>query len=172
MMSKFKLLTAIFLLFGSLAKAQETTADIQGIIKDSTNSISNATIVAIHVPTGTKYTTTTRKDGRYNLPNLRIGGPYEVTVSSVGYKSATESNITLLLGQEYKSDFVLIKNSKELTEVVVTGYKQDKIFSSSHTGSQEIISRTQIERLPTINRSLQDFTKLQPTGIIIRITMQ
>src|SRR4029079_8737919 len=84
--------------------------------------------------------------------------------SSVGYKSASESNITLLLGQEYKSDFVLIKNSKELKEVVVTGYKQDKIFSSSRTGSQEIIGRAQIERLPTINRSLQDFTKLSPTS--------
>ena len=38
------------------------------------------------------------------------------------------------------------------------------MFSNNRTGSQEIINRTQIERLPTINRSLQDFTKLEPTS--------
>lgn len=163
-MSKFKLLTAIFLLFGFLAKAQETTSDIQGIVTDGTNGIPNATVVAIHVPTGTKYSTTSRKDGRYNLPNLRVGGPYEITTTSIGYKSSTQDNITLLLGQEYKADFALILDSKELTEVTVSGRRQDKTFNNNRTGSQEIISRSQLERLPTINRSLQDFTKLEPTA--------
>jgi hypothetical protein len=51
-----------------------------------------------------------------------------------------------------------------LTEIVVTASKQNKVINSNHTGSQEIINRTQIARLPTINRSLQDFTKLEPTS--------
>ena len=163
-MSKFKLLTTIFLLFGFLAKAQETTSDIQGIVTDGNNGIASATVVAVHVPTGTKYSTTTRKDGRYNLPNLRVGGPYEITTTFVGYKPSKLDNITLLLGQEYKADFVLILDSKELTEVTVSGRRQDKTFNNNRTGSQEIISRNQLERLPTINRSLQDFTKLEPTA--------
>lgn len=164
MTRKLNLLTAIFLFFAALAKAQETTSDIQGIVTDGTNGISNATIVAVHVPTGTKYGTTTRKDGRYNLPNLRIGGPYEITVTFVGYKPAKQDNITLLLGQEFKADFVMVQTSTDLTEVTVTGRRQDKTFNNNRTGSQEIISRAQIERLPTINRSLQDFTKLEPTA--------
>ena len=163
-MSKFKLLTTIFLLFGFLAKAQETTSDIQGIVTDGNNGIASATVVAVHVPTGTKYSTTSRKDGRYNLPNLRVGGPYEITTTFVGYKPSKLDNITLLLGQEYKADFVLILDSKELTEVTVSGRRQDKTFNNNRTGSQEIISRNQLERLPTINRSLQDFTKLEPTA--------
>ncbi len=163
-MSKFKLLTTIFLLFGFLAKAQETTSDIQGIVTDGNNGIASATVVAVHVPTGTKYSTTTRKDGRYNLPNLRVGGPYEITTTFVGYKLSKLDNITLLLGQEYKADFVLILDSKELTEVTVSGRRQDKTFNNNRTGSQEIISRNQLERLPTISRSLQDFTKLEPTA--------
>ena len=163
-MIKFKLLTIIFLLFGFLAKAQETTSDIQGIVTDGNNGIANANVVAVHLPTGTKYSTTSRKDGRYNLPNLRVGGPYEITTTFVGYKPSKLDNITLLLGQEYKADFILILDSRELTEVTVSGRRQDKTFNNNRTGSQEIISRNQLERLPTINRSLQDFTKLEPTA--------
>ena len=54
--------------------AQETTSDIQGTVTDAQkNGLADATVVAIHQPTGTKYSTTTRKDGRFNLSNLRIG---------------------------------------------------------------------------------------------------
>ncbi len=164
MMRKLKLLTTIFLLFGFLAKAQETTSDIQGVVTDGGSPVANATVVALHTPSGTKYTTTSRKDGRYNLPNLRIGGPYVISVTSVGYKEEKQENITLLLGQEFKADFTLNQSASTLTEVVVAGTRQDKVFNNNRTGSQETISRTQIERLPTINRSIQDFTKLEPTA--------
>ncbi|MEO6718752.1 MAG: TonB-dependent receptor, partial [Ferruginibacter sp.] len=65
---------------------------------------------------------------------------------------------------EFKVDFKLQASSSTLTEVVVAGKKQDNVFNNNRTGSQEIINRTQIERLPTINRSLQDFTKLEPSA--------
>jgi outer membrane receptor for ferrienterochelin and colicin len=142
---------------------QETTSEIRGIITDQGGPVVGATISALHLPTGTRSSTTTRRDGRYNLPNLRVGGPYEVSVTYIGYKSENQSNITLLLGQEFNADFKLTTESQQLQEVVVVS-RQDKIFNSSHTGSQEVIGRTQIERLPTINRSLQDFTKLTPSS--------
>ncbi|NNV56554.1 TonB-dependent receptor [Limnovirga soli] len=156
----------IFLFLGlAIASfAQETTSDIIGVVTDNGNAIGGATITALHVPTGTKYVTTSRKDGRYNLPNLKIGGPYTITVSYVGFKAEPQENVSLLLGQEYKADFALVADSKSLTEVVVSAVSQNKIFNNSRTGSQEIISRSQIERLPTINRSLQDFTKLTPSA--------
>ena len=65
--------------------AQETTSEIQGTVSDGKTGLAGATVAALHIPTGTRYTTTTRKDGRFNLPNLRIGGPYTVTVTYVGY---------------------------------------------------------------------------------------
>ncbi|MGC4103044.1 TonB-dependent receptor [Ferruginibacter sp.] len=158
------LLTALMALVFSYAFSQETTSEIQGIVTDGSNGLANATIVAVHTPTGTKYTTTSRKDGRYNIPNVRVGGPYEVSVTFVGFKPEKQDNITLLLGQAYKADFKMSSSSTVLTEVVVATRRQDKIFSNNRTGSQEVINRTQIERLPTINRSLQDFTKLEPTS--------
>jgi len=68
------------------------------------------------------------------------------------------------LGQEFKADFSITPKTNDLKEVVVTGTRQDRVFNNNRTGSQEVVNRTQIERLPTINRSLQDFTKLEPTA--------
>jgi Carboxypeptidase regulatory-like domain len=143
--------------------AQETTSDIQGFVSDGKTGLAGATIVATHTPTGTVYTTTSRKDGRYNFANVRVGGPYEIKVTFVGFKEDKQSNINLSLGQAYTADFNL-KTAGDLTEVVISVGRQNKVFNNSRTGSQEIINRTQIERLPTINRSLQDFTKLEPTA--------
>ncbi len=146
-------------------QAQETTAEIQGIITEkNATPLIGATITAIHQPTGTKYTTTTRKDGRYNLANLRVGGPYEVTASYVGFKEEKQTDIFLLLGQSYKADFGLVSTTTDLKEVVVTATRSDKVFNKSRTGSAEVVNRQQIERLPTINRSINDFTRLTPTA--------
>jgi len=152
----------LLLIFPLLAKSQETTSEITGIVTSGQTALQGATITAVHTPTGTKYVTTTRSDGRYNLPNLKVGGPYLITASYVGYKQTQQDSVTLLLGQEFKADFSLQQESASLTEVVVTASNQNKVFNNSHTGTQEIVSRNQIERLPTINRSLQDFTRLTP----------
>ncbi|TDH28119.1 TonB-dependent receptor [Segetibacter sp. 3557_3] len=155
----------MFLILLSLQSfAQETTSEIRGIVSDQNGGVAGATVTATHTPTGTKYSTTTRRDGRYNLPNARIGGPYEITVSFVGYKTETQQNVTLLLGQEFNADIKLMPSSASLEGVTVVSTRPDRVFNSSRTGSQEIISRSQIERLPTINRSLQDFTKLTPSS--------
>jgi hypothetical protein len=145
--------------------AQETTSEIQGVVTDDKGQgLQGATIVATHLPTSTTYTTTTRKDGLYNLPNLRVGGPYVITVTYVGFNAEKHENVSLLLGQEFKADFTMKSSSQQLSEVVISTNRQGKLFNTNHTGSQEIIGRSQIERLPTINRSLQDFTKLEPTA--------
>lgn len=158
-------LTILLFLVNAVLYAQETTSEIQGTISDNGKKpLVGATITAIHLPTGTQYSTTTRSEGRFNLANLKIGGPYEINVSYVGYKTEKLDNVTLILGQEFKADISLHSSEQELATVVVTSGAQNKTFNSSRTGSQEIVNRTQIERLPTVNRSLQDFTKLEPTA--------
>ena len=163
-MRKRLLFTAIFICSTYLLLAQETTSQILGTVTDGKTGLAGATVVALHTPTGTKYSTTTRKDGRFNLPGLRIGGPYTISVSYIGFKPDKQENINLVLGQDFTSDFNLVAESNQLTEVVVTATKQNKIFNNSHTGSQEIITNAEIQQLPTINRSISDFTKLEPTA--------
>src|ERR1017187_7999113 len=144
--------------------AQETTSQILGTVTDGKAGLPGATVVALHTPTGTKYTTTTRKDGRFNLPGLRVGGPYTITVTYVGFKTEQQDSITLEVGQDFTGDFTLTPESRQLTEVVVTSTNQNKIFNNSRTGSQEIVTRIQMQQLPSINRSIADFTKLEPTS--------
>lgn len=157
------MLLIMLVLLSVVAKSQETTAEISGTISEGKSPLQDVVVMAVHVPTGTKYNTTTRSDGRYNLPNLKIGGPYTITTAFVGLKSEKMNDIFLNLGQTYKQNFELTDEATQVGEVVVKGFN-DKTFSSSRTGSQELITRTQVDRLPTINRSIQDFVKLEPTS--------
>lgn len=160
------LLLVVLASFGvNRTMAQETTAEIQGLVLDDKgNGLAGATVNAIHEPTGTNYFTTTRKDGRFNLQNVRVGGPYTVKISFVGFKDDTHSDIFLNLGQVYKVDANMVASTASLTEVVVSARRSDKVFNKGRTGSAEFINRQQMDRLPTVNRSINDFTRLTPTA--------
>jgi hypothetical protein len=168
MVMRFRaIFSVIFVLCLSVLQtiAQETTSEIQGVVRDASGTgLQGATITATHLPTGTVYSTTTRKDGLYNLANVRVGGPYQVRVSYVGFSEETQSDISLALGTAFKADFALTAAASTLTEVTVSTTRSDRVFSRSRTGSAEIITRQQLDRLPTINRSIQDFTRLTPTA--------
>jgi hypothetical protein len=165
-MIKRLLFSAITILLAYVSFGQETTSQMLGSVSDGGTGLGGATVTALHVPTGTKYVTTTRKDGRFNLAGLRVGGPYTLTVSYVGFKTETQENINLSLGQDFTSDFKMTAESKELSSATVSAARQNKIFNNSHTGSQEIVNRSQLEQLPTVSRSLQDFTRLEPTATL------
>ncbi|HXB91299.1 MAG TPA: carboxypeptidase regulatory-like domain-containing protein [Puia sp.] len=165
-MIKRLLLSAITILIAYVSFGQETTSQILGSISNGTEGLSGATVIALHTPTGTRYTTTTRKDGRFNLAGLRVGGPYTLTISYVGFKEEKQENIFLTIGQDFTADFKMTPESKELVGVTVSALRQNKIFNNSHTGSQEIVNRAQLEQLPSVARSLQDFTRLEPTAVL------
>jgi Carboxypeptidase regulatory-like domain/TonB-dependent Receptor Plug Domain len=120
--------------------AQETTSEIQGMVTDGKSGLRGATIVATHQPTGTVYSTTSRTDGHYNLPNLRVGGPYLIKITYVGFEAQQKDSVYLDLGQAFKGDFTLQASSTTLTEVVVAGKRSDKVFNSARTGAQEVIT--------------------------------
>ena len=140
-----------------------TTASINGIITDSKGAIPGATITITHIPTGTVYSTGSRTDGRFNLPNLRVGGPYTFKVSFIGYEDYIVEGINLSIGQDQHIAVALKESSKNLQEVKVSA-QGGKVINSSRTGARETVNRQQIEDLPTINRSLSDFTKLTPSA--------
>ncbi|MDR3351392.1 MAG: TonB-dependent receptor [Prevotellaceae bacterium] len=150
------------LLFVCASYAQVTTGSISGAVTDSRGEpLAGTAVVAVHNPTGTKYSTLSDSKGNYQLPGMRIGGPYTVNFSFVGFTSGTFSNITLTLGEEYKQNAKLTEDVQTLDEITVFG-AQNPVISSSRTGAQEIITREKMDKLPTFNRSLNDFTKLTP----------
>jgi len=139
-----------------------TTSSMTGSIKDDKGEgLPGANVVAIHLPSGTRYGTSTQLDGRYNIPGMRTGGPYKVTVSFVGYKEQSKEDIYLNLGTAANVNFVLIEDGKELSEVVVSASRSD-VFSSDRTGAATNISKEALNSMPTLSRSLNDFTRLTP----------
>ena len=159
----FLFICATFFISKDVLAQGVTTASVNGTVTDSKGTIPGATVTITHLPTGTVYSTVTRADGRYNLPNLRVGGPYTFKVTFIGYKDFLQENITLSIGQDQRTDAKLEDNATALKEVVVSG-AQGKVINSSRTGARETINRQQIDALPTINRSLSDFTKLTPSA--------
>lgn len=139
-----------------------TTAAFHGQVFDTDREpLPGAHVVAVHQPTGTQYGTATRADGRYNLPQVQVGGPYTVTVSFIGFHTAEETSITLALGDNRTVNFVLTEDVAQLGDIVVTA-TSDSIFDSSRSGASTNVSTEQIEGMPTISRSIQDFTRLSP----------
>lgn len=156
----------IFLLFfGLIAFSQVTTSNIKGLILDETSApLPGANVLAIHTPTGTKYGAATNIDGRFNLLNLRVGGPYSITISYVGYQSQTFNDVYLTLGKTQNLDVSLVTDSEQLDAVVIQGSGGTGTFGSDRTGAETSVGRRELTRLPTISRSASDFTRLEPTA--------
>jgi hypothetical protein len=91
-----------------------TTASINGTVTDAKGAIPGATVTITHTPTGTVYSTVTRADGRYNIPNLRVGGPYTFKVTFIGYANFVQEGINLNIGQDQKISAQLADNTTSL----------------------------------------------------------
>src|ERR1035437_5999870 len=124
-MRKYLLLIFFLLSLNMVFGQVTTTSSISGTVADEKGqTLPGVTILAIHTPTGTNYSTISRADGRYNLANLRVGGPYTIKYSFVGYNTSTEENITLTLGQDFKLSIKLSPNNTQLKEVTISGHRQ------------------------------------------------
>ena len=162
MRKTYLLLTLLLLCVGISIHAQVTTASMSGKVTDtSSEAMIGVNIKATHTPTGTEYYTITQPNGSYSFNNLRIGGPYVVEFSYIGYNTESRTGINLVLGEDLKLNVVMREDTQALDEVVVVADK-NPIISGSRTGAQEIITREKMDKLPTINRSLDDFVKLTP----------
>jgi len=157
-------LIALTLILLSLnSNAQVTTATLSGTVTSADGkALPAATVKISFANAGINKTTTTLSNGTYLVPNLRVGGPYTVTVTFSGYQEKSENDITLELGQNTSVDFKLETTAVNLDGVVVTG--KSKIFDNQRTGASTNISSRQIRQLPTISRSADDYTRLTPSA--------
>jgi len=152
---------AVIANFGLMAQGV-TTANISGFVTDSKGeALPGATVIAIHQPSGTQYGSATRTDGRFVIPNARIGGPYKLTVSFVGFENKEKSDIFLALGNTSNVDFKLSESGTQLSEILISGVS-DPVLNSDRTGASTNISNTQITQLPTLSRSFNDYVRLTP----------
>ncbi|MDD4748183.1 MAG: carboxypeptidase-like regulatory domain-containing protein, partial [Salinivirgaceae bacterium] len=139
-----------------------TTSGFQGTVMTMLSEpIADANIVLVHIPSGTVYGSTTRSDGRFNLPNIRTGGPYRVAITHIGYEPDLTENLTFKLGENKDLLFILIEGGTNLDEVTISARK-DFLLDGDRTGTATNLSRQTIDRMPSISRSINDLTKMAP----------
>jgi len=145
-----------------ITTAQVTTSSISGVVKTADGQpIEGASLVAVHTPSGTQYSTLAKKGGVFTLPGLRTGGPYTLKINFTGLKVETVNDIYLLLGEPYVINPTLIDESKVLSEVVVNALKK-KSSGDKSGGASTVINQRMLSTMPTISRSITDFTRVTP----------
>jgi hypothetical protein len=145
----------LVLLFPILSFAQETTATLSGRVTDAKGAaVDGASITAVYEPTNTRAATQTNAKGLFVLANLKPGGPYTITISYIGYDEQRVENVNLILGNNPDVAVQLKSAEKNLQEVVVQAARR------SVPGLN--VGRQQLATLPTLGRSLSDFTRLTP----------
>ena len=158
----FAALVAIFA--GVAAFAQVTTSSLAGNIKDETGEpLTGAAVVAVHTPSGTQYAAVANIDGNYTINGMRVGGPYKVTISFLGYQTIEYTDVTLQLAETFNLNAQLKADNEMLESSVVIASPASKL-AVEKTGAATNINSQQISNLPTVSRSITDVTRLSPYG--------
>src|SRR5690554_253066 len=160
-MRKSLLLMMMLLVSAFYVTAQVTTSSMSGLVTQSGGQVvAGATVKATHVPSGTAYSTLANNAGRYNIANMRVGGPYRLEVTFIGQDPIVYEDIYLQLGQPFVLNVGFADNGLTIDEVAVSANRNP--LTADKTGTSTHISRTQINSLPSFSRSISDFTRLTP----------
>jgi Carboxypeptidase regulatory-like domain len=156
---KTLVLTALVMLFSTGLFAQVTTSGLSGVVADAKGeTLVGASVVVVHVPSGTRYGSVTNENGRYNIPGMRVGGPYEITVSFVGFNEQKRSDVYLSLGTFGSEKFTMAEAATALDAVVVT-YDRNALIGGNRNGASASFNNEKINALPTLGRTINDITK-------------
>ena len=143
------------------AAAQVTTGALSGVVVDEQGGVlPGADVVALHTPTGTSYEAVTGGDGRFSFQNVRVGGPYTITVRMAGFREQIIQNVNVNLGEATAVQARL--QLETVQETVTVTAEASAVFSGARSGTSGTISEAAIETLPTVQRSLQDFARVNP----------
>lgn len=153
------LMLMLTLIYTSALMAQVTTSGINGKVTSEGEAVIGATITATHQPSGTVYRAVTNVDGRYTIQGMRVGGPYRVEITYIGYKPKTFDGVTLRLGETQDLSCSMQEDATELQEVVLVGKAG---LNGSKTGAAQSINADQINNIPTVTHSIADIARLNP----------
>ena len=144
-----------------------TTASVFGQLKDATTGepLIGATIQATHTPSGTVYGNVTDLDGYFRLPGMRVGGPYILSATYVGYEPVIRDGVYLSLGQSLNFSPDMSTSAVNLTDIEVISRRSD-IFNGEATGAETTVTEEQIAVLPTVARAVGDYARLTPQASV------
>ena len=146
------------------AFAQSTSAGVGGQVMSAAGQpVVGAEVVITHNESGTVSRASTDASGRYNARGLRVGGPYTITITKPGEGTKTEEGVYLNLNQVNTINAALtgdVATLEGVTAYAVAGGSE--IFSANKMGTGTNLNRDLIEAMPSANRNIQDYMRLDP----------
>ena len=155
-----------------------TSSSLGGTVTDSSgNPVVGASITVVDTSSNTRYSSVTRGGGRWDISNVRTGGPYRVTATANGasksksgiyttLEQTTDVNLQLgaapAAGTTTTTTTTSTEGATETERVVVQGTSVEELYSSDRNGTSTYVDRKEINNLPTITRSLNDYIRLTP----------
>lgn len=125
----------------------------------------DATVTAVHTPTGTTYTTQSRGNGRFNFANVRVGGPYSISASASGMRDARQQGVFTSLGQTTDVALRLQLDEGEVIDLeafTVEARSGDYIFDPNNMGVHTSYGSADISGTPSTRRHFNDVARLNP----------
>lgn len=155
------LLLCSLLLLAVSARSQNTNASFAGVVTDAKGEpLPGVTIQVRNESTGFRTGTQTQADGRYQLRQLPLGGPYVVSVSMIGYTTQQKTGFMLNQGDQIAINVGLVEEATNLQEVEV---KANRIIDQvQRFGASTAITANQIKNLPLENRNFNNLVALSP----------
>ncbi len=145
------------------AFAQSTSAGVGGrVVGADGQPVQGAEVTIVHTESGTVSRAVTGEDGRYNARGLRVGGPYTITINKAGAGTASQDEVYLPLNQVATVDSQLNNDVTTLASVQAVVGLGSEVFSANKMGTGSNVTRETIEALPSANRNIQDYIRLDP----------
>ena len=141
----------------AVVSAQTTSSGVTGCVKSGENSLESVSVQLVSVEQGTTYGATTNRFGVYSISGIRPG-VYDAMFSFVGYGPVIRSGIRLSVGENYVLDVEMVPKSVVLDDVEIDA--EYSHFNETRTGQAYSIRKERLELLPSVNRSLLDYTRL------------
>ena len=153
--SCFTTLAAAFVaLIGmSSVYAAETSASYTGFVQSGASGVvSGAEVNILHVPSGVSRTFTTSDSGAFHASGLRVGGPYNITITADGFRTFTSEGIKFIAGSQPTVWIALTPIDTDIPEVVATG--SAILETDLHNGVGSSYSDYDIANMPSVTRDV------------------
>jgi hypothetical protein len=160
-----KLLLLLAILLGPVCGlvAQTTKTSLSGRITTAQGAvISGASVVVTLMSTETVYGCASNTTGRYFIPDIRPGGPYQIEVSYLGFQKFLIPAVFLKLDEPLVTDIVLQDRINSLPEISIRAARTDALIRSATSGPAFHFGKEDIRLLPSVKRGIADFVKLSP----------
>src|SRR5687768_11340144 len=162
MVRRFVLLSVaagLALVWAAAAAAQSTSGAIRGrITSGAEQPVAGAQVVARNTTTGFQRGALTDVGGRYLIPLLPPGGPYTVSVTSIGFASSELTGITVTVGDATTANFDLSIQAVQVAGITVTA--EAPRVDATQAGVVARVGSQQVENLPVAGRDFTDFLNL------------